>query len=217
MTKILFVRHGYSEANRLQMYAGSGVDSPLTEQGQAQGDTVSAFIAENYHVDKIISSPLSRAKNTIRLLAEKTGLPIETEEGFKEIYGGKWEGRAHQDNAKDYPKEFAVWKKDYGNCHPPEGESFASLQERMLKTAEKTARENDGKTVVVATHAGALRALFSAFKNIPNEDVQLKTTWVPNASISTVEYENGKWALVSEGEVGHLGDNVTRVDFSNIK
>ena len=87
----------------------------------------------------------------------------------------------------------------------------------MLKAAEKTARANDGKTVVVATHAGALRALFAVFKNIPNDEVHLTTSWVPNASISKVEYDNGKWTLVVEGFVEHLGDNVTRVDFSKYK
>ncbi len=208
MTKLLFIRHGFSEANRLHIFAGSTNDVPLSEQGQAQGDTVSAFIANNYVVDRILSSPMRRAKNTVKRLSEQTGLPVETDVGFVEIFGGEWEGKTFEAIEKSSPKEYFVWRNDFGNACPVGGESFSQLQKRVFAAAERVAKANAGKTVVIATHAGVLRALLARLKGLSNEKVK-NTTWVTNASLTEIAYDDGKWTVEKESFADYLGDNVT--------
>ena len=214
MTKLLFIRHGFSEANRLHIFAGSTNDVPLSEQGKKQGDTVSAFIAKNYTVDRILSSPMKRAKDTVKRLAETTGLSVETDVDFVEIFGGEWEGKTFEEIEKISPKEYFIWRNDFGNACPVGGESFSKLQKRVSQAAQRVAKANEGKTVVIATHAGVLRALLAFLKEIPNQEVK-NTTWVTNASLTEIIYNDGKWTVEKESFADYLGDNVTALP-SNI-
>ena len=95
MLEILIVRHGHSVANDLGIFAGA-TDVPLSQIGNQQAELVSNYILQNYTIDAIYSSELSRAKNTVSLVSEKLAIPIITNPSFNEIYGGKWENETFE-------------------------------------------------------------------------------------------------------------------------
>ena len=101
-----------------------------------------------------------------------------------------------------------IWRNDFGNACPVGGESFSKLQKRVSQAAQRVAKANEGKTVVIATHAGVLRALLAFLKEIPTQEVK-NTTWVTNASLTEITYEDGKWTVEKESFADYLGDNVT--------
>lgn len=71
---IYFVRHGESEANVRGVFAGQKEDSVLTEKGKEQAETTAREIRNiNLKIDKIVSSPLKRALETARIVAEEIG------------------------------------------------------------------------------------------------------------------------------------------------
>src|SRR5438477_10877116 len=75
MKKLYFIRHGESVANLEQWHAGR-IDTPLTEKGRQQArEAGKKARAQKISVDKIVSSPLSRAAETARLIAEEIGYP----------------------------------------------------------------------------------------------------------------------------------------------
>ena len=63
MTRLLFVRHGQSEANLEGVFAGQ-IDPALTELGYRQAECTAEFIAKTYSVDAVYSSDLQRAYHT---------------------------------------------------------------------------------------------------------------------------------------------------------
>lgn len=89
MTKLLFVRHGESIYNNASKFTGQK-DIPLTELGEKQAEVTGKFLWENYPIDAVYSSDLSRAVNTAKPLADKLGLPIHTDPRFREIDLGEW-------------------------------------------------------------------------------------------------------------------------------
>ena len=110
MTKILIVRHGNSLSNIAKTFTGH-IDSPLSETGKMQAEKASEFIFQNYKVDKIYSSDLSRAIDTVKPLANKLNLAITLEEGLREIYGGNWEGVELSRLEELFYDDYLVWKK----------------------------------------------------------------------------------------------------------
>ncbi len=75
---IYFVRHGESEANQRGVFAGQKEDSILTEKGKEQARATAQEIKkENLKIDKIISSPLKRAKETAEIIASEIGFDIQ--------------------------------------------------------------------------------------------------------------------------------------------
>jgi len=71
---IYFVRHGESEANQKGVFAGQKEDSVLTEKGIEQArSTAQEIKIENLQFDRIIFSPLKRAKETAEIIANEIG------------------------------------------------------------------------------------------------------------------------------------------------
>jgi probable phosphoglycerate mutase len=87
----LFLRHGESEANRAGMIAGS-LDVPLTDLGREQA-AAAARIIEGHAPGAIHASPLGRAWETARPVADRLGLPVTAVPGLKERNWGVLEGR----------------------------------------------------------------------------------------------------------------------------
>ena len=85
---------------------------------------------------------------------------------------------------------------------------YADLWKRSLAEIERIARENDGKTIVIATHGGVIRCARTAWSGIPLERIA-SVPHVPNASVSVAEYDDGGFRLITIGYSEHLSNNVT--------
>lgn len=71
---IYFIRHGLSEANVRHVFAGQGDDSPLVEEGFAQArDAGKRILGMNLAIQRIISSPLIRTRQTAATVADVIG------------------------------------------------------------------------------------------------------------------------------------------------
>lgn len=100
MKKLYFVRHGQSEYNRDGLLAGT-TETALTHQGKEQAHA-SGENAKSLDIDYIISSPISRAYDTAKIIAEEIGYPIEKievnellrERHFGEAEGSVWSIRS---------------------------------------------------------------------------------------------------------------------------
>ncbi|MDD6994821.1 MAG: histidine phosphatase family protein [Candidatus Borkfalkiaceae bacterium] len=210
MTKFVIVRHGQSEANLQERYAGC-YNAALTPTGKKQADLLADYVLKTYRVDAVYSSPLSRARETVEKIAERAGVPLKICEDLREIYGGKWEGLPLPEIAENYPQDAYIWKTDIGRARPTGGESFAEVQARADKALRNIAEENPGKTVVIGTHGGVIRSLQCLFNGVPVTEMK-NILWTPNASVSEVNYENGAYKPVIMGYTGHLThDLITRL------
>jgi broad specificity phosphatase PhoE len=209
MTKLLIVRHGYSTSNVHKTFTGH-IDSPLSEIGFNQAEKLSAYINENYKVDEIYSSDLSRAFDTVMPLAKVLNKQIIKQENLREIYGGKWEGEKFDDLIEKYKEDYYLFRNNPGISRCTGGESYVEAGQRILTAVNEIAKNNLGKTVVIATHGGVIRALQCLLMKIPFEEMN-KTTYVVNASVSVVEYKDGKLVWLRTDETAYLDGLVTQM------
>ena len=216
MLRLLFVRHGQSESNVAMRFTGQA-DAALSELGRKQAKELKEFILNNYNVDSVWSSDLLRARETVMPIAEALHLPIRKEKLLREIDGGKWENKTFEE-IKQFPADFAMWHDQIGLACCTGGESLAQLQQRALSAVEKIVcaeqkeeEEKDGtRTVLIATHAALLRTLQCAWMGVPLREMQ-NVAWVPNASVTEVTFENGKFSLVKAGRSDFLQGDITRI------
>ncbi len=181
------------------------LDIPLSSVGQQQAKLAAKYIAENYKIDKIYSSDLSRAYDTACAVAEKLGMETEKSEALREIYAGIWEGMKYSDIAEKYADDYKIWLEDIGKSRPTGGESTKELSERMLAELNRIADENEGKTVLVATHACAIRAVCTVIELGCIEGMQ-EFNFVSNASVNILTREDGKWKVSATSIDEYLSD-----------
>lgn len=203
---VYLIRHGQSATNLAAQFTGQ-LDVPLSELGQQQAQKVGEYFL-GVHIDKIYSSDLCRAMDTVVLLAKTHRVPLEKVREFREIYAGDWQGMRFDDIKATYPDEYAVWMNDIGNCICTNGESVQELLDRVLGKLREIAALHDGETVVIATHATPIRALL-AYLQDGNLNNMNRVQWVPNASITKLIYQNGVFTPVQIGDVSHLEGMLT--------
>ena len=150
-----FVRHGESEANAARRFAGR-TDSPLTERGREQAEAVSKALAR-IPFDRIVSSPLSRCRDTALVIARRHQLPVDLEPDLVEIDVGDRTGTPF-DEARGLPE----WSDD-GFVAWPRGETLDQVLSRAHRVITRIASENAGQRVLVVGHGGVTRILMSHF------------------------------------------------------
>ncbi len=204
MTKLLLIRHGESKANELGLYAGHG-DFELTEKGQEQAKLTADFICSHYAVDAIYASDLLRAYQTAEATAKELGMEIVKDKGLREIFAGEWEGHPFDRLAEDFKKDYDMWLTDIGNAVCTGGESVKELKERVVGALQSIAEKNEGKTVVIATHATPVRVAQCTAQGMELGKLN-EVPWVSNASVTEIIYENENWSVGKVSMDEHLAD-----------
>ncbi len=150
-----FVRHGESEANAARRFAGR-TDSALTERGREQAKAVSEALAK-VPFDRIVSSPLSRCRDTALVIARRHQLPVDLEPDLVEIDVGERTGTPF-DEVRGLPE----WSDD-GFMAWPRGETLDQVLSRAHRVITRIANSNAGQRVLVVGHGGVTRILMSDF------------------------------------------------------
>ena len=202
-TTLILIRHGESEANFEHRFTGQSNAYGLTERGHAQAQAAAEAL-DDIAVDVIVASDLRRAYDTAKHVADLRGMEVIPDEGFREIYAGAWEGRKFSELPEAFPEDFGVWLNDIGAAVCTGGESVADLQTRVRAAVERVVQTYRGKTVVIGTHATPIRAMQCIWQNVPLPCMK-DVPWVPNASITTVVYEDDlSWHSLTVGDASHL-------------
>jgi broad specificity phosphatase PhoE len=204
MTTLILVRHGQSEANRQGVFAGN-LDADLTELGLAQAACTAEYIAKHYKVDKVYASDLKRAYKTGKAAADLMGVEIIPDRRLREISAGAWEGVTFDVLQTQYAEDYQVWLRDIGKAWPTQGESVAELGNRVFGAIRELAEKNDGKTLLLATHATPIRVTQSLIQTGGLEKMK-DVPWVSNASVSVLQYDHGTWQYLAISEDAHLAD-----------
>lgn len=203
MTKIIIVRHGYSVTNAANRFTGQ-TDVALTDEGRRQAERVADYLVPREHIDAIFSSDLSRAVDTARPTAERLGLEINRDPALRELAMGVWEGMLFDDVKRFYAEDVAARKKDvYHPC--PGGESTAQMFTRIKDALFRIAAENEGKTVMVVTHGGAVR-IINCLASGGDVTETVKFSNCANAAISFYRFEEGALHAEEVNITSHLSD-----------
>jgi probable phosphoglycerate mutase len=150
-----FLRHGETDWNTQNLSQGN-VDIPLNETGLAQARSASLLL-RGKGIKHIISSPLSRARVTADIAAAQLGLPVQIDEGLREVAFGVNEG-------EPMSEWFQPWVD--GLMTPEGAESFPALTTRAVAAVNRCIARSG--LVLVVAHGALFRALRGAMGHEPN-------------------------------------------------
>ena len=153
MTVIALFRHGPTEWNETGIVQGRS-DIPLSENGRAKGGSGSVP-ADMANFDWV-SSPLSRAMETARIL---TGRTEPTDDRLVEMDWSEGAGMTLADLRARLGNLMMAWEADGLDFRAPDGESPREVQARLRPfLAERAAV---GRNTAVVCHKGVIRALYA--------------------------------------------------------
>jgi broad specificity phosphatase PhoE len=171
--KLILIRHGETYWNHERRVQGGDSDIELNDTGLEQARKLAAFF-ENEPIAAILSSPLQRAIATAEVIARHHQLPVEIEQGLRELKVGELEGMSVSNLSTTFSQFLMRWWQEGGPMKLPNGESLVELQQRAWKAVErllerhKTNPENsEGTTVVIVSHYFVTLAIILKALNLP--------------------------------------------------
>jgi len=188
LTTICLVRHGETDWNAAKRIQGR-TDIPLNDTGKWQAEQTGLYL-KDVHWDVVISSPLTRAKETAHLILKHVHAPLVIMDDFIERDYGDAEGMSFEERQKLFPN------KQYPNMEPLE-----TIQNRMLEGIEKVRAAYPDQHVLIVAHGAAIHALLTT---LADEHMGLQNTRLVNACLNYVECSDGKWKVLDYNVVSHL-------------
>ncbi len=173
---ILVARHPRPRVGARICYGRTDVE--LAEPADTGAATLIAAAVDP--VERIITSPLSRALEVARRVAARTGAPLHADDRLAEMDFGAWEGLAW--TAVPRP-EIDAWAADPLAYRPGGGESVADVLRRVRRAWTGIASSAD--TTLVVTHAGPIRCLLHIARGMPIHDAI--SAGIPYGSVTRFE------------------------------
>jgi len=201
-TTLVLLRHGETVLTPQKRFSGTGADPELSERGRWQAERAADAFAALGGVDAIVSSPLSRCRQTADAVARRIGLKVREEPGFRETDFGTWEGLTFTEARDRTPDALDAWLTS-PDAAPPGGESFTEVGRRVELARDKTIARHAGKTVLIVTHVTPIKTLVRLALGAPAESMFRME--LSAAAISSVQWwSDGNASLRLFNDTAHL-------------
>ena len=181
-------------------YAGLS-DVPLTGTGVDQAAAAAKRLA-SASIGAIVSSPLRRAVRTAEEVVAVTGVPMVTDEGFRETDFGAWDGLTFAEVRERWPAEMASWLANPAVA-PPGGESFADVSMRVTEALQRVLTSHARQNVLIVSHVTPIKTLVAAALLAP--PAALYRMHLDLAALCEIDwYADGPAVLRSFNDTAHL-------------
>ncbi len=202
---LLLIRHAEQETLR-------HADPPLSDRGTAQADLLARRL-ERLPVTAIVASPLRRAQQTARHLADLVDVPVETVDELREIeidrghaessFGAGGHSAAMEPGPGSYRTSALAAVESVTSMRWPSagpGETGARFTERVHGGFAGVIADHPGGVVACFVHGGVLNSAIGAWLGIA-EDLWF-VPW--HTGVSTVVFTDGRPVLLSLNDASHL-------------
>ncbi len=175
MATIFLIRHGESEANVKEVLSDSLEGYPLTEKGKDEIRRISLQL-KGIKFDKIISSPVLRARESADIISKVTGIRIEVDERLRESSMGVY-------NNKHY------FELPEGGREAKGLESWDSISTRMVDFSR-----NQGGTIIAVSHQITIRVLLAHFLQLG--ELESYGLDISKGTLSVIDSASGKVSAI---------------------
>ncbi len=167
--KYWLLRHGMAEHTKKGVlsteYPEKKKKFNLTNEGRRQVKKAAKELKDKGGVDLIVSSPMTRTKQTAEIVAEELGAEVKYDKNLLEVNVGIFEGSP----GEDYRNYFTGYIERFTK-KPPQGENLAQVQRRYLKALNSLEKKYRDKKILIVGHGDPLLLLESALTGLTVEE-----------------------------------------------
>lgn len=194
--RFLLLRHARTAWNAARRIQGQ-TDVPLSTDGLRMAGAW-AEVLRDRNFDALLSSDLSRAVETARIISGSRQLPHLRDARLREQDWGRWVGLTTSEVTTS--PEYEAQEHRGWDFQPPDGEGRREVLARALAALRDAAVARPGRTWLVVSHQGVLKALVY---HLSDHDFMPGGTPIYDRQyrLREVLLENGTFRLLGPGEV----------------
>ena len=188
MLKIILVRHGETDWNKIRRIQGGGSNTLLNERGRQQVEWLAGRLCRE-NLLAVYSSPLERASVTASAIAAKHSLDVSIDERLKEIAAGELEGRTVAEVGK-HLSHILLGRLASGELpRIPGGESLEEAQQRGWQFVQGIVKGHREGTIAIVTHYFIIIGVILAALELPLSDINKFR--LGTGSLSALDFDVG--------------------------
>jgi len=162
--RLYLMRHGDCRSDQTKRFIGQ-TDVPLNQEGLAAGRAWQAILSTK-GLEHVYCSDLARSLSTGQIITSGSSIPLEVLPELREIDLGEWEGLPVAHVRNQFPREYKERGRDLAHFHPPGGESFSDLRDRVVPAFQQIVARMQGPVLIVG-HAGVNRVILCHVLGMP--------------------------------------------------
>jgi len=165
LARVYLVRHGETDFSQNGIVQGQR-DIILNDRGIQTAEKLGEYISDNYTIEDIVTSDLSRCVETGKIIVAKLNnkSSIHEDRSIREVNLGIFEGTKMIQLDKIRNKS-----KDYNAYIPQNGESMNQMSKRVLDWFYSN--YDTMHNLLIVTHRGPISAILSKAENISLYDM----------------------------------------------
>ena len=165
MVRVILVRHGETEWNRLRRIQGGNSNTPLNEKGEQQAESL-ALRLKSEGIRAIYSSPLRRSLDTAQAIARHHQVKVDLEPDLKELNLGELEGTPIDEIGKSFDELLITSSQGEILPRVPGGESLIEVQQRAWSAIQRLVSQHPEGAIVVVSHYFAILTIICSALNL---------------------------------------------------
>jgi probable phosphoglycerate mutase len=169
MLRIILVRHGETEWNKIHRLQGGSSDVPLNETGRRQAESL-ALKLNAEKIQGVYSSTLERALRTAREIARHHQLEVHPVPELKEINVGALEGIFSATLPQRFD-EFICRDRHIYEAENPSAESIGTVQKRAWEAISNIVAKHPNGSVVAVSHYFVIATLVCRVLELPLDHI----------------------------------------------
>ncbi len=189
---IIFLRHGQAENNTKRILAGRTEGIPLTKIGIEQAEQIGKYL-KPIDISAIYSSPIERANNTAKIVAESNSIDYKLDERLTELDMGKFTRMPYDEIFAKHGNVFLKFYSDDPIISEHNVETFPHVQKRVMDMLDYTIKKHDQENVILVTHMDPIKSVIA--KVIDLKPLSLFELIIANCSLTIIKHHDEKLSL----------------------
>ena len=188
MTTIYLLRHGITQANKENRFAGR-TDEELYAEGVEQIHQVGDRVA-NKNISAIYYGPARRTKQSAEILGSLLNIPLLTLGELDEINIPHWDGLTKDEIRQKYGGEYSTWLDRPNTFSLPGCETLKQVQQRAVGAVNRLLAQHNSESLLLVSHLIVLRCLVLYYQGLEIRDFR------------SIKINNGSIICLSEDALG---------------
>jgi broad specificity phosphatase PhoE len=170
---VLLTRHGHTNRSEPEQYLGAHLPADLTARGRRDARALAGRLAA-VPIDRVLSSPATRALETAHILVRGRDLAVEADDRLIELDYGAWEGHTLDEIKSLFPGQYEQYERDPATFDVGGAESGREVAARLQPVIDElldwAEARDDEPTCLVVGHSSTNRILLAMLLGVELND-----------------------------------------------
>jgi broad specificity phosphatase PhoE len=180
---------------------GCSIDLPLNDAGRRQATALAEFLSLQ-GPRRVYCSHLRRAVETATMIAQRSGVAVETIDGLQECNVGQWEGLDWGSIAARHPEAHRAFVADPARVPYLGGESYGDVLARARPTIGGILARHKGEAIAIVGHNVVNRVYIADVMGLDLR--KARELEQSNCCVNVIEARDARTVLLTMNATFHL-------------